>query len=340
MIYRNVELFNVEEIRETSDKTGIFLSRFPSEVTETLKSGGAVAAKCCAGCEIRFVSGASIIWLTMEAVISDVKLDIYCGEHQYKTVNIEAGKKNTIELRQYDVFSNIDEDILLDKNTRYGHNVWRVCVSSPDSRVIFYDVAGLDGIVRPPMQSECNAIRWLAYGSSITYGIAAQSASNSYIQHAAKLMKAEVMNKGMAGSCRCEKSIADYIKNTTWDILTLELGVNMFTIKTKEFKKRAEYLINSVYTANIDKKIFVITPFMSFYSLGNDKDMLDKFADYTRILKEAVAAINSENLILINGDDILDSISYLGADLLHPSSYGHVRMGENLAKLILQYLEK
>lgn len=338
MIYRNVELFNVEEIRETADKSGVFLSRFPDEISDTLKKGAATAARCCAGCEIRFVSSASVVWLTMEAVISDVNLEIFCGEYHYKTVQIKSGNKTTIELSQCEEFSDISSDISCDVNCRYNHNVWRVYISNPDSRIIFYEAVGLDGIVRPPMQSECKTLKWLAYGSSVSYGINAPYTSNSYIQYAARLLKADVMNKSMADACRCEKSVADYIKSSQWDILTLELGIDMMTIKTKEFKKRAEYLIKAVYESNTDKKIFIITPYMSRYSLGTDKDMLDKCSDYKRILSETVKQINSENLILINGDEVLDNIAYLSTDFINPSDFGHVRMGENLAQIIKKYI--
>lgn len=40
------------------------------------------------------------------------------------------------------------------------------------------------------------------------------------------------------------------------------------------------------------------------------------------------------NLIYIDGKSIMDSGSYLSFDLCHPSDYGHIRMGENLAEIV------
>ena len=71
---------------------------------------------------------------------------------------------------------------------------------------------------------------------------------------------------------------------------------------------------------------------------GKDKDRNDKFVDYGEILKQIKEEINSENLILIDGEEVLDSFSYLCYDMVHPSEYGHVRMGENLANILKKYI--
>ena len=42
------------------------------------------------------------------------------------------------------------------------------------------------------------------------------------------------------------------------------------------------------------------------------------------------------NLYYIEGTKIMDSGSYLCYDMVHPSDYGHIRMGENLARIITE----
>ena len=128
--------------------------------------------------------------------------------------------------------------------------------------------------------------------------------------------------------------MTNYIKNAEWDILTLEIGSDMYWYKTKEFKKRVEYMIKDVFDKNSDKKIFVITPFPNINGFGKDKDLYDKNIEYTKILKDTVEAIASENLNLIYGDSILNSNSYLSYDLLYPSEYGHIRMSENFYNIL------
>ena len=334
MIYNNVELHNVDELTPASDKSGVILNRFPQQVTEAQKGRGAVMSRSDTGCEIRFVTSATTTWVTMEAMVKDVLLTIFCGDYYYSRITLEQGKKTTFQLNKNEAFDLIDKEVLASLPKRFNHNVWRIYISSEESYCIFYDVNGLDGTVRPPFDNETPKRKWLAYGSSITHGALASDTSNSYIQHAARLLNADVMCKGMSGSCYCEKEVANYIANAKWDFATFELGVNMYGFKTKDFKKRVQYLIETVHEAQPDNKAFVITPYASHYSFGINKDMVDKNKDYVEILKEVVTNLHSENVTLIDGGNILDSCTYLCSDLLHPSDYGHVRMGENLYKIL------
>ncbi|MDY3929630.1 MAG: SGNH/GDSL hydrolase family protein [Clostridia bacterium] len=330
MNYKNVELFNVEEIHYTPDKSGVALYRFPFDVIDAIKGRGAFISRSNTGCEIRFVTNANVIWLTMEAVREDAEITVFLGDIVYEKHTLKAGVKTTLQLQKNNVFGNVEEEILKKLGKRFPVSLWRIYINNENSHCILYDVNGLDGFVRPPMDNEVPKKKWLAYGSSITHGCWTADTSNSYIQVAARLLDVDVMCKGMAGGCMCEREMANYIKDADWDFATLELGVNMYGIKTKEFKKRVQYMIGTVHEANPGRKVFVITPFPNINSFGLDKDRFDKNIDYCKILKETVEEANSENVILINGNEILTDNSYLCYDLVHPSEYGHERMGENL----------
>lgn len=335
MIYKNVELHNVEEVKNTNDG-GIELYRFPFEYIDSLKiTQSTVVSRSNAGCEIRFVSDAKVIWVTMGARLNDLKLTVFCGDLFNKEITIEAGKKVTFELLYNDSFDKVDETVLKGTNDRFSNNVWRIYINGDDnSYCTFYDIQGLDGIIRPPKDDEKPSIKWLAYGSGVTYGKGAKNTLNSYIQQTANRLGVDVLNKGMVNSCFCEKEMIGYINNAKWDILSLEIGADMYWHKTKEFKKRVEYTIKEIYKLNSDKKIFVITPFPNIYGLGKDKDLFDKNIEYTKILRDIVEEISSDNVRLIFGDNILNNKSYLSCDLINPSEYGHIRMGENLANLL------
>jgi hypothetical protein len=334
MIYNNVELHNVEELTPAPDKSGVILNRFPLRVTEALKGRGSFIARSDTGCEIRFVTSATTVWVTMEAMVKDVELTVFCGDYFHSRLKLEQGKKTTFQLNRNDAFDSVSKEILASLPRRFSHSVWRIYISTEESYCIFYDVNGLDGTVRPPLKNETPKRKWLAYGSSITHGACTADTSNSYIQHTARLLNADVMCKGMSGSCFCEKEVANYIANAQWDFATLEIGANMYCFKTKDFKKRIQYVIETVHEAQPDRKVFVITPFANYNSFGLDKDTTDKHKDYVEILNEAVTNLHSENVRLIDGGNILDSCTYLSCDLVHPSEYGHARMGENLYKLL------
>lgn len=329
MNYKNIDLHNVEEIRTTPDKSGVMIYRFPFDVIDMLKEAGSYESRSNTGCEIRFITNASIIWLTMEAVKNDAVLTVFLGDIIYKRYVLKAGVKTTLQLEKNAEFGKVDQEIINSLNKRFPISLWRICINN-NATCILYDVNGLDGFIRPPMPEELPEKKWLAYGSSITHGCWTDDTSNSYIQIAARMLGVDVLCKGMSGSCKCEREMANYIKKADWDFATLELGVNMYKLKTKEFKKRVHYMINEVYNANKDKKVFVFTPFPSYFSFGLDKDKTEKHTDYVRILTEIVEEIKSDNVILIRGEEILNDNSYLCYDMLHPSEYGHQRMGENL----------
>ena len=335
MIYKNVELHNVDEVKNTQDG-GIELYRFPFEYIDSLKTIDAtVVSRSNAGCEIRFVTDAKVTWVTMGARLNDVKLTVFCGDLFNKELTIEAGKKVTFELLHNEEFDKVDETILKDTNGRFSNNVWRIYINGEDnSYCTFYDIQGLDGIVRPPKDDEKPSVKWLAYGTATTYGKGAKNTLNSYIQQTANRLGVDVLNKGMAKSCFLEKEMVGYINNAKWDILSLEIGADMYWHKTKEFRKRAEYMINEIYKNNPDKKIFVITPFPNINGFGKDKDLYDKNIEYIKILRDTVEGISSDNVRLIFGDNVLSSKSYLSCDLINPSEYGHIKMGENLYSLL------
>ena len=334
MIYNNVELHNVEELQPVPGGNGVVLNRFPSRVTEALKGRGSFVSRSATGCEIRFASSATTIWVTLEAMVYDLPITVFCGDFVYKKITVKANTKATIQLDKNQMFGAVGSEFFKSFKQSFNINVWRLHINSVESNCIFHEVSGLDGVVRPPFNGEQPKKTWLAYGSSITHGGGCDDTSNSYIQHTARLLKADVLCKGMSGACCCEKEIANYIAGAKWDFATLELGVNMYGFKTKDFKKRAQYLIETVHEAKPDNKVFVITPYPNYTCFVQDKDSVQKHKDYVDILTEIVTNIHSENVVLINGDDVLEQYTYLSSDMVHPSEFGHSRMGENLYNIM------
>lgn len=334
MIYGNVQLHNVAEIEYTQDKTGVVLQRFPREIREALKGRSAWIARSCSGCEIRFVSSASVILLTLGASLKDFDITVYCGDFVYQRHTIKAGVKTTLRLLANETFSKAPKELLERECFAFSHNVWRIYIHDEDSSCIFYEAEALDGILRPPYSTEVPSTKLLCYGSSITHGCWAIDNSNSYIQHTAKLLKYDVENKGMAGACYCEKEMADFLADGDWNIGLFELGTNMFNFKTKDFKNRAEYFIKTINRHNPEKKIYIVTPFPTIGgSFSPDAEKRQKFDDYTAFLIDTVMKTGNKNMRYIKGSDLVTEVNYLCYDLVHPSDYGHIRMAEKLAKI-------
>ena len=147
-------------------------------------------------------------------------------------------------------------------------------------------------------------------------------------------MNAQMLNKGMGGSCLCEKEIGDYIKTSEYDSIILELGVNMMdSFSANEFYDRASYIVKSALSTN--KKVAFISPYLHFRDFSENPDE-KSISDEYRQMCEKIANENT-GLIFIDGKSILSDISQLSSDLIHPSMFGHNTMAERLSnELILK----
>ncbi|MNR15996.1 hypothetical protein D3C85_1325610 [compost metagenome] len=143
----------------------------------------------------------------------------------------------------------------------------------------------------------------------------------------------------MGGSCLCEPEVANFLADySNWDIATLELGVNMrghFTLE--EFTARAYYLIEQMVSKHPNKPIFLLNIFPN--SADHHHDVSHPISVANREYREAIRGIHrklvrleQQHLHLLEGETILTDFSALAGDLIHPSDYGHILMGQRLAE--------
>ncbi|WP_214628493.1 SGNH/GDSL hydrolase family protein [Paenibacillus agaridevorans] len=111
--------------------------------------------------------------------------------------------------------------------------MWLLQFSRSADGTTLYQAAyhGIDAFgheVRPPTSDELPKEAIIAYGSSITQGAGATVHSSSYIQQLGRRTGMDIMNKGLSGSCFCERGMANYLRRAEgWGTALLELGVNM-----------------------------------------------------------------------------------------------------------------
>lgn len=348
MIYKKVELHNVPEIEKIDELPGLRLQRFPKKVVNRLggngQERGRLTAQASTGCEIRFVTKGERITITLSATDNDGDILVYCGDFFHSMHRLSHGVMKSIRLERPERFSKVNEQAL--QKRRFSTDVWRVIISSGYDalgrmNVAFHHIDAFGHEVRPPVKEEVPELKWLAYGSSITRGSGATLTHNSYIQQAARRLGVDVLNKGIGGACLCEPEIADYLAREEWDFATLELGVNMrglFT--TAEFESRAKYLISTILEKNLGKPVVLITiyPNTSDYLITeNTRSAMDN-VEFSECLRKLRGEFECEHLYLIEGHEILTDFSTLTCDLIHPSDYGHILMGENLAMKLREIL--
>ncbi len=337
MIYKNVELFNVEEVEEYNG--GVILNRYPQLAKRDMKDRAGWMSDAAMGNEVRFVCEGEGFYLSVGAGSQDVTMFLMRGDYAEHSYNIKAGEKVVLRFENHNLFENVCEDKIGEFDKRFSHNVWRFYFHS-EGFVIFYDCKAFGGSVRPPKPEESPEKTMLAYGSSITHWCYAIDSRNSYIQQVARRLNMDVLNKGMAGACRLEKSTMDYLIGLDkWDIAFLELGVNVISeYSVDEFRERAEYLVKNICMKKPDNYVFLTGFYWSSLFLSKDKARVNKIIEFESVLKNIKMKYNLANLIYINGrKEIMDSPSYLSFDLVHPSDYGHIRMGENLSEIIARY---
>lgn len=326
MIYNDVELFNVEEIEEFDG--GVILQRFTKAACHDTQYRASWMTSAAMGCEIRFITESYVFWITLGAAAKDVDVYVMRGDYFYDKYTIKAGAKAVLEFENHDFLSEYKKI----NEARFSHDVWRFYFHS-EGAVVYYGIRSLHGNVRPPHISEKPQKTILAYGSSITHWCWAMDSRNSYIQQAAQRLDMDVMNKGMAGACRMEKSICDFLINLQgWHIAFLELGVNVLhDYSVEKFEQCAEYLVKNLCNRNKEKPVFLTGTYYNYTSMSDKREKVDSFESILMNMKNKYGL---SNLHYVDGKKIMDSTEYLSRDVVHPSDWGHIRMGENLARII------
>ncbi len=317
MIYKNVELYNVEEVRETRD--GLRIYRFPRTVISKMRAKD--SALTTTGCEIRFVGEA---YITIGAVNTFVdgygKVEVYRGDILYFSYIIPSGQKIVLKL----LYNTIADDCTTEISP-----IWRI-VFGNDFEGLIYDIEPL-GTICPPCE-EGTKKRIIAYGSSITHGACAVNYSNSYIFKLAKNLGVDIENKGVGGGCFCEQEVADFLVNKKCHMFFLELGTNMIDcMDALEYYDKATYVFSHI-DSNIPT-VFV-SPYTYFSSISKNAEKRKIVMDYRRISMQLCEDFKRENFYYIDGLEIIDSLNMLTCDMIHPSIYGHHVMSERIYERI------
>ena len=196
----------------------------------------------------------------------------------------------------------------------------------------------IEGDVRPPVTGEVPTLNYLAYGTSITHGIAATGPHLTYVAQVAQRLNTDLINLGLAGAAHCEFEISDYIAaRKDWHFAILEISVNMLGagFSLDEFYERVSYMVNTVAGSDTSRPVACITIYphhRDFSDSFNAPDQKGSTEEYRQRLRNAVSACPHPNVHLFEGPDILQEVSGLTTDLLHPSDNGMIQMGENLAR--------
>jgi len=328
---------NVAEF-EPVEGGGVGLFRIPKTVREALSPLGRMVAEDSAGVEVRFVTGAPAFRISIGSLPSFLspyefhgqEVVLFRGSFVHSIHRIEPGRVNHLHVTPWAGGGEVPSHVGEAKRRGFSPNVWRVFLGR--CARIFHGLETFGYGHRAPTSDELPRHRWLAYGSSITNGASPASHLSSYVYHAARAADCDVLNLGLSGSCLCEREMADYLgAREDYDVATLEVGVNMRqSVPPEEFRSRVMYLLDAVAGRGAGRRVLLITPYPNF----SVPEMAAVQSEFSAILRALVESGQWPSLRLVEGSAILDDPGDLGADYIHPSDYGHARMGVNLGQIL------
>lgn len=334
VIWKNLEIFNVDEIYE-NENGSISWRRIPESLMQAVERDGArMQAVRCTGVELRFVMKSEKVVLKMRVRQGNGVTHVYRGGIQGGWQDHEAGKIVSTEVKEVEIERSANLEHLRFMTEKSGLP-WDCEVV----RVIFdrgeYELFDVIGDIEPPQKEQCPSRVLMAYGSSITHGSNSYDASHSWVAMIAHNLKMDAMNKGFAGSCCLEPEMADYLagegEKGVWDLITLELGINVLDWDEEKIVTRTENMIRQVAGRNPKKQVFVISP---FYHTGDDFDENRSAAKWRRLIEQTVKQLDYPNVTYVNGLEMIGDASTMSADEVHPNIYGVQQIADRLTAII------
>jgi lysophospholipase L1-like esterase len=342
MIHDGLEFHNVGEL-EALPGGGLKLQRLPAAVRDGLgipgHRRGRFYAHRLSGVELRFVVESPFVAVSLMALEADTHVVVYRGDFAHGRYELRAGVATTLFLEDPPAFAAVDPAML--RHGRFEAGVWRILFHQ-DARAAYLGHDAYGAVIRPPRQEEVPSLRWLAYGSSITYGANTQHPATSYVQQAARRLGVDVLNLGLPGSCMAEPAMAEYLASRTdVDLMTCELGVNMTGwIEPPEFERRVRHLLMTIADRRPERPVVALNIYPNradYLRNRGDQDAV-RTEVFNRIVPAVVRDLGRSNLHVIDGRQVLQDLDGLTTDLLHPSDEGHMAMGSHLATALRSYL--
>ncbi len=319
-----VEIHNA--VPEYADHlNGWQLPRFPRAVRDAMSARGRWIAGLSSGVEVRFVVDGPDFKVTLANTGEATDITVRRGSFWHTKLHLEAGQTRCFLVSRPTGFGTVERVALT--SGKWDPDLWRLQFSNTDCALLDIDPLGYP--MRPPKPQEKPSLRWLAYGSSIT-----NADLQGYVFIAAQQLRADVLNKGMSGACHIEPATADWLASLDFDFATLELGINMRGgYEPAEFEKRVRHLLKALRGRHPQAPLVLITHFLNrdHHVVGELSLAARHQLAYDTILLDIHSSSGDPNLHLIEGTEILDDFSLLGADFIHPTWEGQARMGRNLA---------
>jgi lysophospholipase L1-like esterase len=331
MEYKHIEIHNIGHL--VTKEQGVTWLRVPHSVYESLESDmGKSMAKNAIGVELRFVIRSGQAKITLRS-LSDPRflttLHTFYGGLQggwdgHEMNSHISTEPTAITFTRPGNLETLKKMSLL-SGSEWDPEVVRVVLERGEIEIL-----SVEGDIAPPKKHQLPSKTLLTYGSSITHGSNALSISYAWPSVVAHRLRMDLINLGMAGSCRMEPKMVEHIasmgETNQWQMAVLELGINVLDWGEAKIRERVEYTLRQVAGRNPQKRVVVISPFVSsddFMQKGNA-------SRWRRILHEFAVERKYPNVHFIDGLDLLGDMSLISADEVHPSIHGMQQIADRL----------
>ncbi len=327
MIYKGVELYNVQELLDDQRGDGVGCTRIPNVLRLQINDSAQLHARFTSGCELRFVLKSHRATIVLSSPERRAIVEVYQGCFRTAWHIVDAAPTEIVITQP----ANIDElaRVTAEEGLPFDARLTRVVLPwhSP-SRII-----DIQGCFELPRGEQTPSMTLLCYGSSITQGAHTIGATGTYAARLAQHLGVDLINLGFGGGAHLERQIADYVAGRTdWDLATLEMGINLVMhIDVEEFARRVGYFVPTIARAHPDKWVFCIDLFTCRHDYG---ELGKKAASFRRIVRDVVTDLKMPRLVYVNGRDLLTSLCGLTPDLTHPSARGMEEIARNLSAVI------
>jgi lysophospholipase L1-like esterase len=181
--------------------------------------------------------------------------------------------------------------------------------------------------------------RWVHYGSSISHCMETSTPTTTWPAMAARLLGFTSMNLGFAGEAMLDPFVAKVIRDTSADLISLKLGVNVVggqTLSPRSFLAATHGYLDTIRENQPTTPIVVISAIQCpvFENVADDRALT---IPATRELLERAVAVRSDDAYLhyLDGRELLgrEDVDLLPDDI-HPNTVGYRLMAERFVDQI------
>jgi len=326
MLYRNLELHNVEQVWPAEKGKGLRLSRLPEAVRQAVNPGAASAALHAAGCEMRLnlkpgdearlvlqVDKTKFAWERGGLV------EVFQGEFQSCWYYVGT-RPAEIVVKAPENLERLKEIQRRSRRpARFDPALTRIVLPyRPALRLL-----SLEGKWSPPAPRQTPRKRLLIYGTSLTHGAWSVRPTETYAMLLARSLGMDLINLGFGGACHYEPAVAEYIASRRdWDVAVFESHNMTAIIEPEDFRARLRGVLETVCRARPRKPVFCVNLFMLSEVLPEVAANSAKHRALRQAARAAVKDVGRPNVKWIPTERLFRDPVGLTTDLVHPSPWG------------------